>query len=299
MPRVMKRDSYNKLKAEVKKTLSSGRRAINQIKVRMYWLTGRAIAKHIRLNGGSAGYGQKVIQRLSEDIQTNETHLYSSLEFYRAYPKFPPVGKLSWTHHRLLLSVNDPAKRKRISLKAAKEKWSKRELESALKKVVTTKPKRKPRNRLIPKKGKVGVFRIVAWEGGQAYDLGFSNYQVIRRLTKKQKAIQAKLNPKDLYTYKATLERIVDADTLWVKVKLKGNFQTRQKLRLRGINAPELKTKPGIRAKAFLVKYLKNQTHVIINTSKSDKYDRYLADIFTAKTYLNQLLIDTHHAQLV
>jgi len=38
---------------------------------------------------------------------------------------------------------------------------------------------------------------------------------------------------------------------------------------------------------------------VLIKTSKSDKYDRYLADVFVNKIYVNQKLVDEGYAMRV
>jgi len=108
----------------------------------------------------------------------------------------------------------------------------------------------------------------------------------------------------NLYTYIAYLERVIDGDTLWVQVELGFGQYTRQKLRLRNIDCPELTTQKGQQARQFVEKQLAGCEFIVIKTYKSDKYDRYLTDIFyrpetgderlVAKegTYLNQELID-------
>lgn len=68
---------------------------------------------------------------------------------------------------------------------------------------------------------------------------------------------------------------------------------TEQKLRLRGLDAPEIESAEGREAKAFLEERLaKAGAPVVIKTVKSDKYDRYLADVFVGGSYLNQELLD-------
>ena len=52
-------------------------------------------------------------------------------------------------------------------------------------------------------------------------------------------------------------------------------------------------TELGKKAKAFVEEMLtKSKMSVIIRTIKSDKYDRYLADVWIANQYLNQALLD-------
>ena len=121
----------------------------------------------------------------------------------------------------------------------------------------------------------------------------------------------AQARPQELFTYMATLERVVDADTPWVVIDCGFETEARRKLRLRGINCPELDTRLGRRAKRFVEKLLKPCPFIIVKTYKdrSDKYDRYLVDIFYSPTeqdpalvaatgeYLNQKLLDAGLAQ--
>jgi len=97
-------------------------------------------------------------------------------------------------------------------------------------------------------------------------------------------------------------------------VRLDLGFDTwnRQTLRLRGLDCPELDTKAGQEAKVFVSAQLKSAPFLIVRSSRSDKYDRYLADIFVPATgnkststeqressdeiYLNNLLLETGHA---
>ncbi|MFA5159669.1 MAG: thermonuclease family protein, partial [Candidatus Omnitrophota bacterium] len=88
-------------------------------------------------------------------------------------------------------------------------------------------------------------------------------------------------------------------------------FRTVQTLRLRGIDAPEITTADGMEAKKALEKMLKmpgngkreTQTkagvQVLVKTTKPDKYDRYLADIFVAGVFVNQQLVEKGFAVIV
>ena len=99
-----------------------------------------------------------------------------------------------------------------------------------------------------------------------------------------------------LFTYPAYAVRVIDGDTFDAVVDLGFGFTTIQKLRLRGLDAPELPTQEGLDAKGFLEKYLKPFSKIVIKTSKSDKYDRYLVDIWAGDTYVNQKLLDEGYA---
>ena len=55
----------------------------------------------------------------------------------------------------------------------------------------------------------------------------------------------------------------------------------------------------GKKATKGLEKILKNQQSIIVKTSSTDTYNRYLADIFLDYgTYINQLLLDKKLAEL-
>ncbi len=104
----------------------------------------------------------------------------------------------------------------------------------------------------------------------------------IVRVAKKGKSYMFETGAKlrELYTYKAHLEKIVDGDTLVVNIDLGFKVFIRQRLRLRGLDAPELGTKQGELAKKFVESRLKDVKFLIIKTHGSDKYDRYLVDVF-------------------
>ena len=138
-------------------------------------------------------------------------------------------------------------------------------------------------------------------------DLGFSVYQTgfenlsqfkvgsILSSTKKGKSysFQITSSTKELFTYKAFLLRVIDGDTLQVRIDLGFSIVIEQRLRLRGLDAPELGTgqgkspfppfQKGVDAKRFVESRLKDCKFLIIKTHGSDKYDRYLVDVF----YLN------------
>ena len=111
---------------------------------------------------------------------------------------------------------------------------------------------------------------------------------------------------KDRFTYRAFIERVIDGDTLKVRFDLGFETWTRQILRLRGIDAPEMDTKEGLAAKIFIQSYIKEAQLVVVRSSRSDKYDRYLADVYIPRgdkpdpatdIYLNNLLLENGQAK--
>ena len=110
---------------------------------------------------------------------------------------------------------------------------------------------------------------------------------------------------KNLHTYKAYLEKVVDGDTLRVVLDLGFKIYHKEILRLAKINAPERGTTDGDKSTKALEKVLKNVKFLIIKTNKIDIYGRYIADVFFSENdeedaqkvadegiYLNQRLVD-------
>ena len=383
-------DSYTGLRSRVQKILFEGRTRAQELvekeKLHTYWEVGRQIDRYLQTEGdGKAPYGEKVVQRLAEDLHSDDELLYKALKLARAYPNFDACRKLSWTRHRFLLSVQDEKLRKELTRKARREDWSASRIQKEIRKFRDEKKKKeepKPAPvRLRARRGRLNTYRIIERGGHLEVDLGFDcsvgigsntgscdpvrlrqwpdatvrarDPDAIRprrspgvrvgagnvvqgttlpTLTKVENATKA-----DLYTYNAAVERVVDGDTVWVIIELGFGFRIRQKLRLRGIDCPEMSTPAGLRAKQFVQECLApvgarpaspaggrdvplQYCPILITTLKTpDKYDRYLTDVYlpsstgtsssrrsgtgtvgaSEEVYLNKLLVEQGHAKLV
>lgn len=85
------------------------------------------------------------------------------------------------------------------------------------------------------------------------------------------------------YIYDAVVRAVHDGDSITCDVDLGfNNWIHGMKLRLYGLNAPELVTPGGKQAKAFLAQILPLGTSVVIETikDKTEKYGRMLATIY-------------------
>jgi micrococcal nuclease len=89
-----------------------------------------------------------------------------------------------------------------------------------------------------------------------------------------------------IYIYKAELIRVVDGDTVEFMIDLGFSQFTKQTMRLYGIDAPELRTKEGKAAKAWLWDALQPLEAIYVQTiqlstkAKRDKYGRFLAVLY-------------------
>jgi len=107
-----------------------------------------------------------------------------------------------------------------------------------------------------------------------------------------------------MYTYHATVDRVVDGDTIDIIIDLGFKITTNQRIRLRGINTPETynvkkdseEYKKGMEAKNYVIQRMEvNQNKVIIETEKDvGKYGRYIGIIRMAdsETSLNDELVN-------
>jgi len=94
--------------------------------------------------------------------------------------------------------------------------------------------------------------------------------------------------------------RVIDGDTVEMEVDMGNHIRWRAHFRLRGINAPEMKTAAGPDAKAFLERLIGCGV-ARAQTFKPDKYGRWLVDIWTAcegggDRSVNQAMIGAGHA---
>ena len=83
-----------------------------------------------------------------------------------------------------------------------------------------------------------------------------------------------------LYTYGAKVLSIIDGDTAWVEIDCGFGVSIEEKLRLRGIDTPEMSSDEGVIARLFVEQLLKVGATIVLTTSRTDLYDRYVADVF-------------------
>ena len=336
----LKRPGYATLLTQVKKVLIEGQARIDAERVRTYWQTGDLVNTHIaKYSGGNPTYGDEVVLHLSRDLKVGESILYRCVKFNTTYPDLqkvaaPPLFK--WNHYRELMTVPDDKKRALLENSAFKNAWTSRELALRIKE---KNPHPQPRNvstpvhpsvnrkPLTPLRGTLHTYKLIerpnlanAGGSGLLVDLGFGVYHDVdgRQLSGFAKDDIVESRPKedaytfykvdraakDLYTYAAYVEKVIDGDTVKVRLDLGFRVWARQILRLRDIDCPETGTPSGEEAKNFVRSHLKESQYIIIRSSRSDKYDRYLADIFIPQPggggediYLNNLLLQTGRAE--
>jgi micrococcal nuclease len=96
-----------------------------------------------------------------------------------------------------------------------------------------------------------------------------------------------------MYEYQAKVIRVVDGDTIEVEVDLGFHIKMNMKIRLAGINAPEMSTAEGKKTKAEMIHLLEDQTVTLLTIKdKQEKYGRYLGVIVKNKQNINEWLVE-------
>jgi len=311
--------TYQKLLTDIaniyEQTKLQSMREVNKRMVQAYWQIGKRIIDEEQNSALRAGYGTSLLKRLSEDLTTrygrgfSPSNINDMRRLYIEKPILQAPGKLGWTHYRTLFTIKEKNKRDFWEQQAENYNLSSRDLQKQIKRekeVAKAERKKERPKKIIPKlyanRGQLytykllkpesmhlkdkhllvdcgfNIWRDLLFEGVQGADAG--DIVVSAKQEGSYCFEKTSIETKTLYTYKALVERIVDADTLWVNVDCGFNTWTRQKLRLRGIDAPEILNEAGQQAKDFVESALRAVEFVIIKTYGADKYDRYLVDIF-------------------
>jgi endonuclease YncB( thermonuclease family) len=272
---VLTRSSYTKLLTDLRRLIEEGKRRAKQAAanelVRTYWEVGKRI-KEEKLTE-NAGYGDSIIDDLARDLSIDVRTLYRCVIFFEQNEILSPRGQnLTWSHYRELLEIDDKKERNWYQVEAQKRDWTRDELARAIKRD--------------------------AYEGAQSG-------------TSKTKKSRIKRPTEPTYIYKAEVMRVVDGDTLLLRIDLGFQVWKEQRVRLTHVDAPDIKTQKGREAFGFVRDRLARCDFVMVKTNKIDVYGRYLADvfyshrekgkdkIFKSGRYLNQELLENGLATLV
>ena len=115
---------------------------INHAMVKTYWEVGRLIVEEEQKGEKRAAYGQSQIKALAQDLRKEfgkgftARNLLNMRAFYLQNPIWHAVStKLTWTHHRILLRVQDSNAREWYAQEAIENAWTVRALERQIDKL--------------------------------------------------------------------------------------------------------------------------------------------------------------------
>jgi predicted nuclease of restriction endonuclease-like (RecB) superfamily len=126
--------------SEIKDIISKNRetaiRAVDNARVVMYWHIGQRIFEEEQQGKERAEYGKYIIRSLAAQLEPEFGTGFSvrQLERCRQFYRFFPIAsalrtQLGWTHYKLLLPIENEAKREYYILESAKNNWTARQLE--------------------------------------------------------------------------------------------------------------------------------------------------------------------------
>jgi hypothetical protein len=169
-PPVSESSEYQDLLASVACVLpldaNGTRRPADRGAVRVYWEVGRLLNEYL---AGRASYGQRAVARLAADLGLLPRTLYRARKVHERLPADVST-ELSWSHCRLLVTVEDDDARHRLMARAAAAGWSVRRLQQHLSAA--------PSVASAPILSRPGTYRIIAaidemGVAAPAFDLGF------------------------------------------------------------------------------------------------------------------------------
>ncbi len=296
--------AYRKLLVDIRKEMERGLKKVEELlerqKVLSYWAIGRRINVYLDTHEMPPGAVGALYDELSRDLEIHDRTLPQCEQFFRYFPKFKPDKDLKWTHYRYLLNIPDAARRQAWIARIKKEKINTTQLRLMLMPAGATDdlPEFDLKN---PVRGKLYTYRLLRADEVENFDvpwfvdLGFAGFveappsraaldnKYIYTSEKidgiyRLKVTNAKAS--DLFTFRGKLRRLPDADSPVLLIDQGFGKWTSQRLRLNGIDAPEIDTLPGQRARKWVENELKDAENLVIKTYKNDKWDRYLVDVF-------------------
>lgn len=126
----------HEIKSLIAKAKEGAIRSVDHHRTVMYWHIGERIFNEEQQGKDRADYGNYLIKYLSEQLQPEYGSGFSvrQLERYRQFYRMFPIAstlrtQLSWSHYKLLLSIDNEDKREYYIAETAKNNWSIRQME--------------------------------------------------------------------------------------------------------------------------------------------------------------------------
>ena len=253
------------------------------------WNAGKRSAQDEEDADVRAVYGSGLLKELSYMLTERHGRGYSgeSLERMRAFylenGTSPSDETAGWTLHVELFPTRDETKSGAVEKISLRECLTQKDVQTLVRKK-TLETKLPPLKR--PTDLRLGTYRNInskaadlnykMGEGEVLLDCGFFACRVVSET----EAAGVTITDTPSYAYAAFVERVIDGDTLLVLIDLGFRNPVRERLRLRGVDTPEVGTPEGEAAKAFVEKLLPPGMPLVIKSNQTDDYGRFVADVF-------------------
>ena len=258
---------YARLVREIRALLATGKAraqaAVARELVQTYWAIGKRLSEEHLT--GRANYGESVLEDLSEELDVDVRTLQCAIQFFQVYKTNPRGRNLTWAHFRELIRLPNAEAREFYEQETQRLGWTRDQMASA-----------------------------IAKEAYEQADGGKTKQARTKPLTRPTEAT---------YVYRAEVERVVDGDTLLLRVDLGFAVWKEQRIRLAEVDTPPIDASKGQAAYRYVRDQLAQAQTVVVKTHKIDIYGRYvghlfyalkdaeLADVFASGRYLNQELV--------
>lgn len=293
----------------------------------------------VEASAGKLKTSEVLYTRISKDIllktglELSADIIQRSVRFHTVYPVFPEDTPLTFTHYLSLTRITDNRQRLRLEQKAIKQAMSSAQLKkevSLINMIPDLNILPKAKTKLSMERGEPYIYKIQPYDdlNGNSLlsvDCGFKIHlpvdghyisTTISRDNKDSRVVRsyktgtgydirmARRKESCLYTYVASIIRVVDGDTFDCLIDVGFGIQMKDRIRLKGINTPELPTQKGKEAKQVLTEILGKCPRVIMRTRKSGNFGRWLGDVFALPgcadpvkiaaegEYVNQMMMD-------
>ncbi len=130
---------YDDIRAILNEARKKTYRFINSAMVETYWQIGKRIVEQEQQGENRAAYGEGILKKLSKALSAEfgKGFSYSNLrnfrQFYLTYPELENCyalrSNLSWTHHRIIMRVDNDDARQYYIKECKDQNWSTRALE--------------------------------------------------------------------------------------------------------------------------------------------------------------------------
>jgi hypothetical protein len=110
MTEILDLKNYSQLLEDLKTVIEDSKKQAEEILRQQlnltYWKIGQRIEEE--KIAGDVNYQILIVKNLSQDLQIDASTIRRSIQFFKIYPKNPPIETgLSWSHYKFLLAVND------------------------------------------------------------------------------------------------------------------------------------------------------------------------------------------------
>lgn len=100
-----------------------------------------------------------------------------------------------------------------------------------------------------------------------------------------------------MYEYSAHCVRVIDGDTLLLDIDLGFHITVRERVRLEGVNTPEMPTEAGFAAQRWVEGWVASNAALTVQVKRAtDKYGRYVVRVLSGELCLNDELVSAGHA---